>query len=284
MMKFARTAALLIASTTAITGCGPSPRQTVPSHTSEAPATSVAPVTATPVTAMPTAEPLVPAATASANPIPLPNAQAVPAPKPTSSPEPPPGFEIPEAVPVARAEATVEERRALLERLYRSPKHRPPELDGPVSPSRVKSGKYRCRTSKEYKLRDCVVTRDENGRTFLEFVGPQHLIAMKGLLFDDGANTKFVGWLTDKRPFGCYGCQERCFLRPGSCGCIPRDPQAIPPCVSQRLEMVLRGRNTLAGKLRYDNYFNRYVTHDDGVRRVEGYTIDKQSFEVLITR
>src|SRR5687768_16221108 len=64
---------------------------------------------------------------------------------------------------------TPEERLARYRALWKSPRHRPSALHRPPSPVRLLPGAYSCRVSREYKLRDCTVERDAEGRTFLEF-------------------------------------------------------------------------------------------------------------------
>ena len=52
-------------------------------------------------------------------------------------------------------------------------------------------------------------------------VGKGNLIGMRGVLYNDGEVVRFEGWPTDLRPFGCFSCQERCFIQPDSCACQP---------------------------------------------------------------
>ncbi len=154
---------------------------------------------------------------------------------------------------------TIEERRALLESIKQTKRHRPKILDGPPRKSRIKPGKYACRVAKEYKLRDCVVEKNEDGHVMLE-VGEGNLIAMRGVLYDDGNVVRFEGWPTDERPFGCYSCQERCFIRPETCGCTPAAANKVIRCLQQPLHAVFRGEGgSFKGLLLYRSDYDENV-------------------------
>jgi hypothetical protein len=174
-----------------------------------------------------------------------------------------PRQEISEPAPAAEAE-----RRAQLTELYATPRHRPPLLDEPPRPSRIKPGRYACRVSKMYKLRDCVVETSPSGHVMLE-VMEGNLIAMKGVLYDDGPVVRFEGWPTEKRPFGCFSCQERCFIRPETCGCQPRAPEQIAGCLRQPLHAVFRGKGrTWQGVLLYRGYYDDQIPVEPPPRSV----------------
>ncbi len=132
-----------------------------------------------------------------------------------------------------------EARRELLAELRATPRHRPARLDGPPSPSKIRPGRYACRVGTGYKLRDCVVETDPNGHVMLE-VKEGNLIPMRGVLYDDGNVVRFEGASTTTQPFSCFGCQDRCYLEPGTCGCQPDPPYRIRACLSQPLHAVLR--------------------------------------------
>lgn len=75
-------------------------------------------------------------------------------------------------------------------------RHRPAALDEPAKRAGIKPGPYACRVDAMYKMRDCTVERDADGRTWLT-VHEGNLIGMKGLLWDEGA-ARFRG-VADRR-------------------------------------------------------------------------------------
>ena len=163
------------------------------------------------------------------------------------------------ATPVPR---TREERLAQLAELYATPRHRPSLLDQAPRPSRIKPGRYACRVSKEYKLRDCWVEVDPKGHVMLE-VGKGNLIATRGVLYNDGDVVRFEGWPTEQRPFGCFSCQERCFVQPDTCACRPRPAERIAGCLRQPLHAVFRGQgHTWHGVMVHRSYYDEYVHAD----------------------
>jgi WD40 repeat protein len=180
---------------------------------------------------------------------------------------------------ISEVPSTEEERRAQLAALYAMPRHRPSILDGPPRPSRIQPGRYSCRVSEGYKLRDCVVEEDPADHVMLEVMAG-NLIEMRGVLYNDGPVVRFEGWPTAKRPFGCFSCQEGCFIHPGTCGCQPRALEQVAGCLRQPLHAVFRGKGaTWRGVVLYRGYYDeqipvealpRTVAFEEGIDR---YTI-----------
>jgi len=168
------------------------------------------------------------------------------------------------------------ERRAALEALYATPRHRPAELDGPARPCRIAPGDYACRVSEGYKLRDCVVERLPSGHVMLE-VMKGNLLELRGVLYDDGPVVRFEGWPTAARPFKCFHCQERCFLDPSACHCTPAQIERTASCLGQPVHAVLKGRGrTWNGVVIWRDYYDaavhagippRNVVFEDGLDR-----------------
>jgi len=189
----------------------------------------------------------------------------------------------PETEPAVEPELTATDRRAMLEELYNSPRHLPGLLEEPPKKSRIKPGNYRCRVAKGYKLRGCRVEQDPTGHVMLE-VEQGNLIGMRGVLLNDGPAVRFEGWLTERRPFGCIGCQDRCFINPGTCGCIPMAFEAIRECLAQPLGIKFKGGGgSWRGKLEYKTYYNRY-DHSTEPPTPVGYETEHNTFEVLLRR
>lgn len=85
----------------------------------------------------------------------------------------------------------------------------PPSLDAEARPSRIKPGKYACKITSLYRLRDCTVTLNEQGHSLLEFAG-DNLFGLKGVLYDDGAVTRYEAWLTEPSSlYDCEGCEKQ---------------------------------------------------------------------------
>lgn len=176
---------------------------------------------------------------------------------------------------------TPEERLARYRALWKSPRHRPSALDRPPSPARLLPGAYSCRVSREYKLRECTVERDAEGRTFLEFAAG-NLLGMRGVVTDTAGALEFEGFLTEEQPFGCSSCQERCIADPSSCGCDPLPAEAVVQCLAQPLRFVLRPSakgGSFHGVLPYRVYYNDYVG-EGSARRAEGFTFREESFQI----
>ena len=164
---------------------------------------------------------------------------------------------------------------------FRSPRHHPKALDEAARPSRLAPGPYACRVSSEYRLRDCTVERDADGRTLLEFA-QGNLIGMRGVVTDAGTLLEFEGWLTEEQPFGCSHCADRCIEDPASCVCDSLPDAAVVECVAQPLRVTLRpnGAGKYRGTMAYRIYYNEYVgegpeRHPQGfVAKEEHFTID----------
>jgi hypothetical protein len=183
----------------------------------------------------------------------------------------------------AETELTAAERRAMLDELYTSPRHFPELLKRPPEPSRIKPGRYRCRVDKGYKLRGCRVEKDPTGHVMLE-VESGNLIGMRGVLQNHGSRVRFEGWLTERRPFGCIGCQERCFVNPGSCHCIPLVFEATRECLAQPLIVEFKGGGgSWKGKLQYKTYYNDYDHGTDPPTPI-GFVTEQDTYEVFLKR
>jgi hypothetical protein len=214
---------------------------------------------------------------------PLPPAR--PPPPPPAPPDPPPET-APEAPPPETAPEVDDPyaaRRAALEALHATARHRPALLDQSARPCRIKPGKYACRISEGYKLRDCVVERLASGHVMLE-VGPGNLIGLRGVLYDDGPVVRFEGWPTDDRPFQCYTCQDRCYLDPGSCGCTPGPLARTASCLAQPVHGVFKGGGrTWRGVVIWRDYYDPAV-HDGLPPRTLVSEKGLDRFEVLLKR
>jgi hypothetical protein len=87
--------------------------------------------------------------------------------------------------------------------------YHPPLLDGAPRPSRIGPGHYACKVDLMYKLRDCTVWKNEKGHTLLRFA-PDNLLALEGVLYDDGSVVRFEGWLNEPSTVvGCGGCEKQ---------------------------------------------------------------------------
>lgn len=89
-----------------------------------------------------------------------------------------------------------------------SERYVPPRLDQPALPARITPGSYACKVTDIYKLRDCTVEVDERGHTLLE-VHSGNLLALRGVLYDDGPVVRFEGWLTEPYYTGCAECLQQ---------------------------------------------------------------------------
>ena len=114
--------------------------------------------------------------------------------------------------------------------------YHPPLLDGAPRPSRIRPGHYACKVDLMYKLRDCSVWKNEKGHTLLRFA-PDNLLALEGVLYDDGPVVRFEGWLNEPSTVvGCKGCEK------------------------QPMHAVFRGAgNRWQGLLRFRDYYDPYT-------------------------
>lgn len=87
--------------------------------------------------------------------------------------------------------------------------YQPAALRRAARPSRLQPGRYSCKISAMYRLRECVVTQDASGHTLLEFT-PGNLLSLKGVVYDDGPVVRFEGWLTEPSTLiDCRGCTRQ---------------------------------------------------------------------------
>jgi WD40 repeat protein len=85
----------------------------------------------------------------------------------------------------------------------------PAALEQAALPSRIGPGLYWCRLTRIYRMRDCWVRKDEAGHTLLYFAD-DNLLPLMGVLFDDGAQVRFEGWLTQPSNLvSCDGCERQ---------------------------------------------------------------------------
>jgi hypothetical protein len=151
-------------------------------------------------------------------------------------------------------------------------RHEPTRLRLPPEPSHILPGPYACKIDVSYKLRDCTVELDFEGRTWLT-VHEGNLLALKGLLFDEGSEVGFEGALTDEKPFGCPSCAE---------GCTHDLAAEAAECVAQAVVMRLhRAGKRWEGKLRYIAFAERFEgDHPD--RRLAGFDRKIQEYQVVL--
>ena len=82
------------------------------------------------------------------------------------------------------------------------------ELDPPRA-ARIAPGRYACKITALYKLRDCTVKKDAAGRTRLEF-SADNLLHLGGILWDDGPALRFEGkLLSPSTVIDCPGCERQ---------------------------------------------------------------------------
>lgn len=172
------------------------------------------------------------------------------------------------AAPLERSMTDDERRRAIS--FPEAPRHRSSVLAGPARPSKLKPGNYACRTGAEYRLRPCAAYKDDAGFTWLEM--PSSLIGFKAVAYDEGASLVLEGTSMDERPFGCFGCDERCTLEPGTCACQEMLPAGSRECLAQPSVVKLTASGGgWRGTLEYGSYFNRYEGAG-AERHVAGWT------------
>jgi hypothetical protein len=130
-----------------------------------------------------------------------------------------------------------------------------------TKPAVLPTGDYECRVDNGYKLRACTVTRRDGKMILTLPEDVQHLVNFEAELI---ATTDkkipiyvHVTRLLQPRPWGCYSCQERCAVNPGSCACAELPPQVSEQCVAQPLNFSLAtaGKNTWKGLMPYRVYY-----------------------------
>jgi len=223
-----------------------------------------------------------PAPAPATSPVTAPSAEssaAAPAGSASNSAAPAASVLLPEPMPPSPP-ASAEERLARHRDAFRSPRHRPKALDEAARPTRLTPGPYSCRVSREYRLRDCTVERDAEGRTLLEFA-EGNLIGMRGVVTDAGGALEFEGWLTEEQPFGCSHCADRCVEDPSSCSCDELPEAAVVECVAQPLRVTLRpsAAGRYRGSMSYRVFYNEYVG-EGPARRPQGFVAKEERFEI----
>jgi len=159
-------------------------------------------------------------------------------------------------------------------------RYRPVLLSEAPATSSITAGDYLCKISKEYKLRPCTVRVDPKGHTMLTI--PQSLIALEGVIYDEGDVVHFDGWQTEERPFGCFSCDPRCTVDPSSCMCDELPPAASAHCRAQPITFELQRKGSgWRGTMNYTSYSSRYEG-EVPKRRVTGYETEVDSFVVEI--
>jgi hypothetical protein len=123
-------------------------------------------------------------------------------------------------------------------------------------PPPLPPGEYTCRVSSEYKPKPCTVVLKDGRLT---------LVAKEGGLFGfEGTVEKQEPFVlvrahhTDRRPFGCYDCAERCSQAPGTCMCEELPKAASEECLAQPLHVVLRpsGKDKWTGSVVVQRYLD----------------------------
>lgn len=217
----------------------------------------------------------------------LPSASVSLPPEPSAAPSaigPAASVLVPSPTPSA-APPTGAERLARHRNAFRSPRHHPQVLDEPARPTALAPGAYACRVSREYRLRECTVTLDADGRTLLEFA-QGNLLGMRGIVTDAGGGAlAFEGWLTEEQPFGCSHCADHCIEDPSRCACDELPEAAVVECVAQPLRVKLRpnGAGRYSGTMTYRVFYNDYVG-EGPARRPQGFTAREERFEIDLVR
>ena len=109
---------------------------------------------------------------------------------------------------------------------------------------------------------------------------PSALVAIRGVIYDDGPNVLvFEGSPIERRPFGCFACDERCTADPDKCFCKEHLEEASQRCLEQPAEIrfTKQGANW-SGTLNWDTYSN--VIPSVGANPT-GFTVDKKKLPVL---
>jgi len=108
------------------------------------------------------------------------------------------------------------------------------------------------------------------------------LLGLEGVVYDDGQALVIDGTSGDRRPFGCFACQERCAEQPGSCFCMELRPDASRACLAQPYTVrLVKSGAVWRGSIAILTYANRYEGSVEA-RRVVGHDTTKQTFVVEI--
>lgn len=154
----------------------------------------------------------------------------------------------------------------------RAERHEPTRLVVPPQRSSILPGPYACKIDVTYKLRDCIVELDFEGRTWLT-VHEGGLLALKGLLFDEENEVVFEGGLADEKPFGCPACAE---------GCTSEMFAEAAECVAQPVFIRFhRAGKRWEGTLRYITFTERFGGNPPD-RHVVGFDRKNQAYQVVL--
>jgi hypothetical protein len=78
-----------------------------------------------------------------------------------------------------------------------------------VQPTRLPLGRYGCKITMMYKLRDCTVTKNAVGQTILSF-GDGNLLSLDAIVTDDGQSFRLLGALRETSSiYDCGGCTSQ---------------------------------------------------------------------------
>lgn len=84
-----------------------------------------------------------------------------------------------------------------------------PAFRSPKRPARIRPGRYDCKIAAMYKLRECTVELDADGRTVLTFHSG-NLLSLRGVLYDDGPVVRYEAALLSKGSVvDCEGCDRQ---------------------------------------------------------------------------
>jgi hypothetical protein len=146
-----------------------------------------------------------------------------------------------------------------------------------------KPGAYECRVDKGYKFRPCTVRLDQENVSHLEFSGG--LVGLKGrfsAIQDSKKDTFFEGNLSEKRPFGCGFCAERCSETGANCMCSEVPSQGTAECIAQPMNSVMAKKgNGWKGILPQRMYSVEYETLKPGQKPVDRAVIG-YSYDILL--
>jgi hypothetical protein len=136
-------------------------------------------------------------------------------------------------------------------------------------PQLLPEGTHKCKVSKEYKLRECKVTKD-GPEYILNFNAPGHLLRFVGHVHP----ADFTG--KDKRVFVEARIQdEQPFM------CKVKDSTAMKACKEQTVMIELKRKSSTrwVGSVPVKYYWDKYVGEGKD-RRVDGHVITVETFLV----